>query len=204
MKSINYFLFAVSVAVMLLMSCNNDSPKEEAVEPEIESNSPVLLKKGLKLEENQLSVEAPKPAATDAAIPEPSKADEKKSDKLTPARLAGKHALTIQWISWEKPGEITFTSIGDNKYEVEGSQRGEDSGECPDCYLKIKGVVTEITPKKLEFTGSINSSIYHIQNGEVCTKEGTFDFLSTKNRKYWRCQNMDGCEGVTDYVDIYF
>lgn len=206
MKPIHYLLFAFLVAVMLLTSCNNDSPKEEIVEPEveIEANSPSLLNKDLNLQANQLTTDVSSPATAEPADAQLSATAKKATDQLTPGRLAGKHALTLQWISWEKPGEITFTSIGENKYEVEGSQMGEKSGECSNCYLKIKGVVREITPKKLEFTGIIKSSVYHIQGGEACTKEGTFDFLSTKDRKYWRCQNMDGCDGVTDYVDIYF
>ena len=87
---------------------------------------------------------------------------------------------------------------------MEGLQKGNKSDECPECYLKIKGTIIEITSKKLTFTGRIESSIYHIQDGKPCIKEGTFDFVSTKNRKYWRCRNMNGCDGVTDYVDIYF
>ena len=29
-------------------------------------------------------------------------------------------------------------------------------------------------------------------------------FRVTQNRKYWRLQQMEVCDGLTDYVDIYF
>lgn len=199
MKMTNQYLLIFIVATSLLMGCTENQPTKE-VAVETPSAAPSLLNTEVNLANNQLVADA----ATEPVSAQPNTKVEESADQLTPGALAGKHALTIQWISWDKPGEITFTSIGNDKYEVEGSQMGEKSGECPDCYLKIKGVVTEITPKKLEFTGIIKSSIYHIQDGEVCTKEGTFDFLSTQDRKYWRCQKMDGCDGVTDYVDIYF
>ena len=56
----------------------------------------------------------------------------------------------------------------------------------------------------MQFTGRIESSVSYIQNGLPCIKEGNYTFKSTQGRKYWRLQEMDGCEGVTDYVDIYF
>jgi hypothetical protein len=119
--------------------------------------------------------------------------------------LAGIHDLTLQWISWEDRGRITFTSIGKDKYTVEGIQDGiKTKGECKVCYLKIKGVIEKITSENLKFTGKIESSVHFIDSGNPCIKEGTFSFVATGNRKYWRCQNMEGCDGVTDYIDIYF
>jgi len=117
--------------------------------------------------------------------------------------LSGEHNLTIQWIGWDIPGKINFELMGVNTYSVEGQQYGIPS-KCNDCYLTISGIVKVIDSKTLRFSGKITSSIDFIQNGIPCLKKGTFDFISTKNRKYWRCQNMNGCDGVTDYVDIYF
>jgi hypothetical protein len=119
--------------------------------------------------------------------------------------LAGNHDLTLQWISWEDRGSITFIPIDQDKYRVEGYQDGNKvKAKCQGCYLKIKGIIEEVSLENLKFTGRIETSVHFIDSGNPCIKEGTFNFVAKGNRKYWRCQNMDGCEGVTDYIDIYF
>jgi len=35
-------------------------------------------------------------------------------------------------------------------------------------------------------------------------RSGPMEFLVTQDRKYWRLQDMVACDGLTDYVDIYF
>lgn len=110
--------------------------------------------------------------------------------------LSGKHSLTLQWISWEKPGIINFKKIGENKYQVSGGQkRGAD-------YLKIEGNITQISDEELAFEGTVETNIQ--SNGGKCLRTGPQTFLVTQNRKYWRMQNMVECFGLTDYVDIYF
>lgn len=201
MKNTNKQFLILWIFLFLLAGCNNANREKE-----------LALKEG-KIELSKKESEPKgKPTIIDSVssnIQEKSNSQsvsktENNTTEISDGRLSGKHNLTIQWISWTKPGAITFNSIGNNKYEVEGFQQGSKSEKCPECYLKVKGTIIEVTPKKLRFTGKIESSIHHIQGGEPCIKEGTFDFVSTKKRKYWRCQNMKGCDGVTDYVDIYF
>jgi serine/threonine protein kinase len=120
-------------------------------------------------------------------------------------KLIGRHKLSLQWISWTYFGYVDFVKTDLNTYSISGYQDGNKSkGECDGCYLKINGVIKKITDKELQFNGRIESSVNHIQNGLPCIKEGTYTFKSTQGRRYWRLQEMDGCEGVTDYVDIYF
>jgi serine/threonine protein kinase len=127
-------------------------------------------------------------------------------------QLFGRHKLSLQWLSWTYCGYVDFVKTDFNTYSISGYQDGNkkskmeivETGECDGCYLKIKGVIKKITDKELQFTGRIESSVNHIQNGLPCIKVGTYTFKSTQGRKYWRLQEMDGCEGVTDYVDIYF
>jgi hypothetical protein len=41
--------------------------------------------------------------------------------------------------------------------------------------------------------------------GPAFERTGEMTFRVTGKRKYWRLMEMDNpCEGVTDYVDIYF
>ena len=110
--------------------------------------------------------------------------------------IAGKHALTLQWISWDRPGSVMITKGNGEWYKISGKQ--QERGQ----YLRINGKIRVVTAKQLEFDGVIETlapdSIY-------CKREGLQTFLSTKNRKYWRLQNMLNCDGIiTDYVDIYF
>ena len=40
--------------------------------------------------------------------------------------------------------------------------------------------------------------------GRNCLRDGTYEFRITGRRRYWRLQQMEQCDGLTDYVDIYF
>jgi hypothetical protein len=35
-------------------------------------------------------------------------------------------------------------------------------------------------------------------------RDGSYEFRITGRRRYWRLQQMEQCDGLTDYVDIYF
>jgi len=115
----------------------------------------------------------------------------------------GKHNLTLQWISWEKPGSIDVAAPGKDGYRVvKGQQWGKDKNE----YLKVNGKIKQTSQTELLFEGTIESQISYVNNGKPCHRKGTYHFKATGTRKYWRLQEMENCEGhkVTDYVDIYF
>lgn len=113
----------------------------------------------------------------------------------------GIHNLTLQWISWDKPGKVHIKKQPDGTYTVKGEQRG-DNGD----FVTIDGTLTVVTFSELTFNGKIQTKYNNVNNGEVCDKTGTYHFLAKGARKYWRLQEMDNCEGnnVVDYVDIYF
>ena len=114
----------------------------------------------------------------------------------------GTHNLSLQWISWEELGEAEIKYLGDNKYSIVGEQRSLENSH----YLKIEGTLEPISEKELIFDGIVEQQITHLNQGQPCLKKGKQTFKSTKNRKYWRMQDMQNCEGggVVDYVDIYF
>jgi len=128
--------------------------------------------------------------------------NEKSADSAMFKIREGAHNLSLQWISWDVLGEAEIKYLGDNKYSVVGEQRNPDNSD----YLKIHGTLEPISEKKLIFEGTVESQIEHLNQGQPCMKEGIKIFESTKNRKYWRMQDMENCEGgrVLDYVDIYF
>lgn len=116
--------------------------------------------------------------------------------------LLGKHLFSLQWISWDYFGTATVTNDR-GVYRIKGEQKGRGRGNTD--YVRIDGVVTHIAAKEFTFAGTIETRVSHINGGEPCVREGEMTFRITGNRKYWRLQEMDNpCDGVVDYVDIFF
>lgn len=114
--------------------------------------------------------------------------------------LLGRHLMSLQWISWDYFGQATVTNSR-GIYRIKGEQKGRGT----DDFLRIDGVIRSIDAKQFTFEGTIITQISHINGGEPCTRDGEFVFRITGSRKYWRLMDMDNpCDGVTDYVDIYF
>src|SRR6476660_3847342 len=65
--------------------------------------------------------------------PEAFTADTLARDAASPS---GKNPITLQWISWAKPGEATLDALPDGSYQISGSQ-ANDQRE----YLNIMGVI---------------------------------------------------------------
>jgi len=130
----------------------------------------------------------------------------KQGPKKLPDTLAnvrpGKHLLTLQWISWDRPGSILLEPMGDGWFNAVGEQRKAANGD----YLTIKGRLKPVSKTELLFEGTIETKVNSLNGGEPCIRQGPMNFKTTRNRKYWRLQNMLNCEGnlVTDYIDIYF
>lgn len=117
----------------------------------------------------------------------------------------GKHNLTLQWISWDKPGKIQIGAADEEGWrKVDGAQFGE--GEIQDAYLKVNGRLRQLSQAELVFEGTIETLVSYINGGNPCVRDGTFHFKATGKRKYWRLQEMENCDekGAVDYVDIYF
>ncbi|MBC8053886.1 MAG: hypothetical protein H7Y13_12545 [Sphingobacteriaceae bacterium] len=114
----------------------------------------------------------------------------------------GKHDLTLQWISWDEPGSVNIQPAEGGWYSIEGSQKNRRNKD----FISIKGLIKQISATDLEFKGEIISVVETVNGGKPCVRTGNKIFKTTKNRKYWRLQDMINCEGgmLTDYVDIYF
>ncbi len=121
--------------------------------------------------------------------------------KLVPnVPKAGVHPITLQWISWEKPGEATLIPDADGWYKISGSQLNESRE-----YLNIEGKIKRISEKELEFEGTVETRTRINNGGEPCFKKGVQKFVASGERKFFRLQNMENCQGgnTLDYVDIY-
>lgn len=191
MNEIKFFL--LGIISLCFISCQQD-PRETSTEDETEDSSLTFPQDNVIASD---TVDMPA-GAQDAQL----SSNDKASDSTSFEIREGTHYLSLQWISWDELGEAEIEYLGDNKYSIVGEQRNPDNND----YLKINGTLEPISDKKLIFEGVVESQIEHLNQGEPCVKEGIKIFESTKNRKYWRMQDMENCEGgmVLDYVDVYF
>lgn len=120
------------------------------------------------------------------------------NDPAALARLRGNSGVTLQWIDWERRGRLRVTDQNGRIHLSGGQQQRGGTG-----LLQIDGDVVEIGPLSFTFRGRI-SIVDTPDAGRDCQRDGTFEFRVTQNRRYWRLQQMEQCDGLTDYVDIYF
>ena len=121
-------------------------------------------------------------------------------DERAKRMLLGKHLVSLQWISWDHFGKAAVTEKKGVLY-LKGSQKGRENSD----FVKIDGRITVVDKKEFQFVGTIVTQVSHIFDGKPCKREGEMTFRITGKRKYWRLQQIDNpCDGVADYVDIYF
>jgi len=122
------------------------------------------------------------------------------NDQTAKQMLLGKHRFSLQWISWDYFGSATVTETN-GTLSITGEQRGRGDTN----YVKMDGIITRVDAKEFGFNGTIIIQVKDNNNGEPCKREGEMTFRITNNRRYWRLKEMDNpCEGIVDYVDIYF
>jgi hypothetical protein len=122
------------------------------------------------------------------------------NDAKARAALLGRHKLSLQWISWDYFGAASVVNRN-GVLHLKGEQKSRENSD----FVKMDGVIVSIDEKEFVFDGTIVTQISHIAGGEPCERTGEMIFRITGKRKYWRLQEMTNpCDGVTDYVDIYF
>ena len=119
-------------------------------------------------------------------------------DRTGFARLIGNDGISLQWIDWTVRGHLDAKMVGDTLV-LKGSQHaGTGRGR-----LTLEGRVTRIDAAQFHFHGRIVIADTP-DVGRHCVRDGDFTFAITQKRQYWRLQEMERCDGLTDYVDIYF
>ncbi|MXO65069.1 hypothetical protein GRI91_04825 [Altererythrobacter endophyticus] len=113
-------------------------------------------------------------------------------------RLRHNSGVTLQWIGWDQRG--TLNAWNDRGLiRLKGGQRSDDQPGG----LTLEGVVTEIGADHFVFDGRI--TIKDTPDiGRDCSADKSWYFGITQNRKYWRLREFEWCDGLTDYIDIYF
>ena len=115
-------------------------------------------------------------------------------DKNAAKKILGKKKLSLQLD--ENFGSVTI-AIKDDIYTIRGEQTTKDT------YLFIKGWISCIKTRYFIFIGEITSKGSYLD--KPCVRKGRFTFAITKNRSFWRLQEMSNPRNqYIDYVDIYF
>lgn len=120
-------------------------------------------------------------------------------DAAMAERLRANRGLTLQWIDWNRRGTARITVRPDGAWHLTGTQRSADT----DGLLTLDGVVTEVGAEYFVFDGTITITDAP-DAGRKCSDNKVWQFAITQNRPYWRLREFEWCDGLTDYVDIYF
>lgn len=118
-------------------------------------------------------------------------------DRAAAERLIANKGITLQWIDWNTRGTANARWQG-QALLLTGAQAKTGGGR-----LFLDGAVEEIGADYFTFRGTIR-----IEDapdlGRRCEKSKTWHFAVTQNRPYWRLREFEWCDGLTDYIDIYF
>ena len=113
-------------------------------------------------------------------------------------RLRGNEGVTLHWSSWDHRGPVSVRSVNGETF-LSGSQIATDGAGT----LWFDGKVVESGDDYFIFEGLIR-----IANtpdaGRVCEQTKRWRFAITQNRPYFRMREFEWCDGLTDYIDIYF
>lgn len=122
-------------------------------------------------------------------------------DREALARLFANKGVTLQWLSWDQRG-TAFARMEGERVLLTASQAkggpGTGTGR-----LFLDGEVTEIGRDYFTFRGTIRIEDAP-DPGRRCEATKTWHFAVTQNRPYWRLREFEWCDGLTDYIDIYF
>jgi len=127
------------------------------------------------------------------------------AESSTETLVLGNHVMTLQWLQNNKGIGKAKIFKKDGIIHIDGYQEENYKGHLN--FMSIKGTISILGPKELEFSGKIRTKINYLNNGVPYERSGKFLLKAWGNRKYWRMQNMvepDGKHTVADYIDIYF
>lgn len=121
------------------------------------------------------------------------------NDAAALRRLQANSGMTLQWIGFQtqRRGHVRVRT-NDGLITLTGSHRLPGSpGE-----VTLDGYVASIDQRAFTFVGRV--VIRDTPDiGRECVRDGRMTFRITGKRRYWRMQEMEKCDGLTDYVDIY-
>jgi hypothetical protein len=122
------------------------------------------------------------------------------SDRTALNRLRRNSGITLQWISFDhaQRGHVVAQMNG-GLLHLNGSHAARGGPG----RLTLDGDVLRISMRSFLFRGRIAITDAP-DRGRNCVREGTYEFRATGQRRFWRLQDFEACDGLADYVDIYF
>jgi hypothetical protein len=145
-----------------------------------------------------LAAEPLPPPAIIATTPQPFQQPTRILDAAAADRLLHNKGVALQWIDWNARGTATVTRDGPVWHLRAAQVQAGGAGR-----LWLDGDVTEIGRDYFTFEGTIRITDTP-DAGRACEKTKPWHFAVTQNRRYWRLREFEWCDGLTDYVDIYF
>ena len=118
-------------------------------------------------------------------------------DKSALARLLANKGVTLQWLDWNTRGTANVRWQGDT-LRLTAAQAKSEAGR-----LFLDGVIEEVGRDYFTFRGTIRIEDTP-DAGRRCEATKSWHFAVTQNRPYWRLREFEWCDGLTDYIDIYF
>jgi hypothetical protein len=119
-------------------------------------------------------------------------------DQTSAQRLLRNKGLTLQWIDWNTRGRAVV-SRASRLWTLRGTQ-AERRGPGR---LTLEGTISEIGRDFFIFDGTIRIAETP-DRGRLCEQTKRWRFAITQNRRFFRLREFEWCDGLTDYVDIYF
>lgn len=118
-------------------------------------------------------------------------------DRAALERLLANKGVTLQWIDWNARGTANARWQGETLL-LTGAQAKTGAGR-----LFLDGAVEEVGADYFTFRGTIRIEGAP-DAARRCEKSKSWHFAVTQNRPYWRLREFEWCDGLTDYIDIYF
>ena len=113
-------------------------------------------------------------------------------------RLRTVQGITLQWVDWDRRGDVSVTEGEDGVWRLSGEQLDESGAG-----VRVEGVITEIGEDYFLLDGRVQIADTP-DIGRSCDATKVWRFGATQRRAYYRLREFEWCDYLTDYVDIYF
>jgi len=133
----------------------------------------------------------------EVAVPPTSATATRVLDHSAVERLLANKGVTLHWLDWNTRGTANARWEADT-VRLTAAQAKSGVGR-----LFLDGVIEEIGSDYFTFRGTIRIEDAP-DAGRRCEKTKSWHFAITQNRPYWRLREFEWCDGLTDYIDIYF
>ncbi len=120
-------------------------------------------------------------------------------DQKAAQRLLANKGVALQWLDWGKGRGTAIVTRRDKTWKLRAAQ-AQPGGPGR---LLLDGTITEIGRDYFTFQGKIRIADAP-DPGRLCERDKSWHFAITQKRPYYRLREFEWCDGLTDYIDIYF